>query len=196
MIGEVSSVDSFSVSVVATIKGENQKWMVTGVYGPTRGDLLESFIEELERIKGRWNLPWCIGGDFNEIIFLEERNRATRRTRGMDLFCDFVDRNELIDVQMSGVRFTWSNFQERPALSKLDRFLISTNWDDYFSTVSVYVLPRPGSNHSPILLKGGEEIRKQGLFPFRFQNIWLMQPGFEELVRGQWKEMEFWGAPG
>lgn len=99
-------------------------------------------------------MPWCIGGDFNEVLFLKERNKAIRRTRGMDMFCDFVYRKELIDVQMSGAKFTWSNFQDRPTLSKLDRFLISTDWDDYLSPINVCALLRSGSDHMLILLKG------------------------------------------
>lgn len=74
------------------------------------GQVFEDFMNELEVIRGRREIPWCVGGDFNEVLFLNDRNRATRRTRGMDTFGDFVDRHELIDVHMTGARFTWSNF--------------------------------------------------------------------------------------
>lgn len=30
-------IDSFSVSLVATVSGENQKWIITGAYGPSSG---------------------------------------------------------------------------------------------------------------------------------------------------------------
>lgn len=127
MDGEVAWTNTYATSVVAAIKGESQKWVITGVYGPTRG--------ELERIKGRWELPWYIGGDFNEVL-LEEQNGATRRTRGMDMFWDFVDHNKFIDVQ-------------------LDKFLVSMDWDDYFSPVNACALLRLDSDHMPILLNSG-----------------------------------------
>lgn len=114
----------------------------------------------------------------------------------MDVFRDFVDRNELIDVPLIGVRFTWSKFQYRSALSKLDRFLVSTDWDDYFSPLSALVFPRPRFDHIPIILKGGEEIRRAGLYPFRFHDMWLLQPSFVDLIRGWWEEMEVWGPLG
>lgn len=104
---EFSWVDYFSVIVLAAFAGDSQKWLVTGVYGPSvGGQLFEDFINELDEIRGRKELLWCIGGDFNEVLFINERNKATRRTRGMDSFGDFVDRNELIDVPLLGVHFT------------------------------------------------------------------------------------------
>lgn len=96
---ELSWVDSFSVTVVVALCGDSQKWMVTGVYGSSvGGQLFDDFINELEEVRGRNKLSWCIGGDFNEDLFINERNKATRRTRGMDSFGDFVDCNEFIDM--------------------------------------------------------------------------------------------------
>lgn len=48
-------------------------------------------------------------GDFNEVMYMEERSRARRRMRGMDIFCEFVDGNGLIDIPILGARYTWSN---------------------------------------------------------------------------------------
>lgn len=71
-------VVTFSTSLVAAIKGERQKWVMSVVYGSTVGPQLEDFIAELGRIQARWELPGCMG-DFNEVLYLEERNRAVRR---------------------------------------------------------------------------------------------------------------------
>lgn len=72
-------------------------------------------------------LPWCIRGDFNEVLYMEERNQAVRRTRGIDKFCEFVDGNDLIDIPIAEARFTWSNLKKSASLSKLDRFLMSVD---------------------------------------------------------------------
>lgn len=97
-----SWVDVFSVSIVAAVKGETQKWVLIGVYGSMAGDRLEIFLAELQAIRGRRELPWCIRGDFNEVLYLEERSRTVRRSRGMDDFCEFIDQNELINLPISG----------------------------------------------------------------------------------------------
>lgn len=188
--------DSYSASLVATYKGEVQRWIVTGVYGPVGGVNLGVFLDELDGIRRGWDLPWCIGGDFNEVLYLEERNRATRRTQGIDEFCDFVDRNELVNVPISGARFTWCNFQGDPALSKLDKFLVSGEWEDLFSHMCVCALPRPGSNHTPLMLKGGDFHSNSGPRPFRFQNMWLLHPRFVDIIRNWWDDLEVWGPPG
>lgn len=62
-------------------------------------------------------------GNVNEVLMVEERHRGWRQSRGMDLFGDFVQRNGLMDVLIAGSRFTCSNLQADPAMSKLDRFL-------------------------------------------------------------------------
>lgn len=108
----------------------------------------------------------------------------------MNEFCEFVEYNELINLSISRAQLTWSNLQERPSLSKLDRFLIYAYWDDYFSPVFVHALPRVGSDHVPILLKGGEAISRSGPIPFKFQNMWLIHPSFVDLVKWWWEVME------
>lgn len=112
----------------------------------------------------------------------------------MDEFCEFVDGKELLNLPISRARFTWSNLQERASRSKLDRFQISMCWDEIFSSVCVQALPRVGSNHCPILLKGGD-VAQLGPRPFRFQNMWLIHPGFVDLVKDWWESIEVQGPP-
>ncbi|KAL6343239.1 hypothetical protein AAG906_021150 [Vitis piasezkii] len=50
-------------------------WVFNGVYGPVNNRDREDFWEKLGSIRGLWSDPWCVGGDFNMIRFLEERSR-------------------------------------------------------------------------------------------------------------------------
>ncbi|RVW38181.1 hypothetical protein CK203_106220 [Vitis vinifera] len=50
--------------------------MEVGVYGPTVKVEREDFLSELGAIRGLWNEPWCVAGDFNMIRFPFERSRG------------------------------------------------------------------------------------------------------------------------
>ena len=45
------------------------------IYGPTKNNIRELLWDELGAIRGLWEDPWCLGGDFNIIKFLGERNK-------------------------------------------------------------------------------------------------------------------------
>ncbi|RVX21573.1 hypothetical protein CK203_002338 [Vitis vinifera] len=76
--------------------------------------------------------------------------------------------------------------------SRLDRFLISNEWEDHFFGSVQYVLPKPTSDHFPILLNGGGV--RSGLMPFRFENMWLKEEGFKEKMQGWWVGLNFSGS--
>lgn len=78
-------------------------------------------------------------------------------------------------------------------MSRLDRFLVSSDWEDLFSLLEASALPHLGSDHTPLLLSGGA--LRQGSKPFRFQLMWLLHPGFKDLVVDWWSAFEVEGPP-
>ncbi|RVX19928.1 hypothetical protein CK203_004741 [Vitis vinifera] len=62
-----------------------------------------------------------------------------------------------------GGPFTWSGGLNSQAMSRLDRFLVSEDWEGHFNRVVQCTLPRPVSDHFPILLDGGGV--RRGLSP-------------------------------
>ena len=53
-------------------------------------------------------------------------------------------------------------------------------------------LPRPVFDHFPILLARGGV--RRGLVPFRFENMWLKEEGFKDLLKGWWQGLSFNGS--
>ena len=67
-------------------------------------------------------------------------------------------------------------------MDRLDRFLVYDEWDCHFGGVSQCLLPRPTSDHFLVLLEGGRR-RTTCPAPFRFENMWLKEEGFKDLIK-------------
>lgn len=70
-----------------------------------------------------WDIPWCIGGDFNVSGFPNERLGANSSPT-MEEFLDIIFEQGLMDIPLQGRSFTWSNNWDSPSLYRIDRFLI------------------------------------------------------------------------
>ena len=66
-------------------------------------------------------------------------------------------------------------------MARLDRFLVSEVWDNYFVGVNQSILLKPTLDHSLIFLNGSDRINRKRV-PFRFENIWLKAEGFHNLI--------------
>ncbi|RVW44615.1 hypothetical protein CK203_110050 [Vitis vinifera] len=117
-----TEVGKFSVSCRFRNVENGLTWIFTGVYGPfSKGDR-ECLWEELGAIRGLWEDPWCLGGDFNVILSQRERNRQGRLTGAMRIFAQTVDELELMDLPMQGGAFTWSGGRNNQSWARLDSF--------------------------------------------------------------------------
>ena len=86
-------------------------WIFTGVYGPFSKMEREALWDELGAIRGLWEDPWCIGGDFNITLFPRERSSQRRMNSAMRKFAEIVDDLGLMDLPLQGGEFTWNGGQ-------------------------------------------------------------------------------------
>ena len=111
----------------------------------------------------------------------------------MRQFSYFFDELELINLPLLGGNFTWSRGLRNQNLARLDRFLVSQDWlDHYGNVVQLKLLPRPTSDHAPILLDCGG--MRRGTIPFHFENMRLKVEGFQDLMEGWWKGVSSRGS--
>ncbi len=108
-------------------------------------------------------------------------------------FSDFIRDLNLVDLLLEGGLFTWSNTHTPPSMSVLDRSLISLGWEEDFPESVQRLLPRPVSDHFPVLLDSGGI--KTGRAPFRFENMWLKKEDFKDKVKTWWEDYSFEGRP-
>ncbi|RVW67401.1 LINE-1 reverse transcriptase-like [Vitis vinifera] len=96
-------------------------WIFTGVYGLFSKMEREALWDELGAIRGLWEDPWCIGGDFNITLFPRERSSQRRMNSAMRKFAEIVDDLGLMDLPLQGGEFTWNGGQNNQVWARLDR---------------------------------------------------------------------------
>ena len=92
-----------------------------------------------------------------------------------------IDELDMKDIPLKGGLFTWSGGLNNQRMERLDKFLISNDWDLSFGGTTRSLLPRPISDHFPVLLEGGGEL-DGGPLPFRFENMWLKADDFKDSI--------------
>ena len=89
------------------------------------------------------------------VRFPSEHSGSTSFTSAMHRFSAFISEQNLVNLPLVGGNFTWSNSKEVASRSRLDRFLLSADWEEKFPSICQRRLSRLLLNHFPILLKGG-----------------------------------------
>ncbi|XP_057782626.1 uncharacterized protein LOC131000636 [Salvia miltiorrhiza] len=141
-------------------------------------------------------IPFIVGhfliiGDFNAILGAHERRgRRVPASTPCTEFRAFIDEHNLIQPDSSGPFFTWTDRRRFPSPieSVLDRALFSQAFEDMWYSINSMVLPRLGSDHSPILLKCQDTATPPKGRRFRFLNMWCLHEGFLDQVRASWSQ--------
>jgi hypothetical protein len=79
--------------------------------------------------------PYLVGGDFNILRFFADKNRNFHPNRYSNTFNAVIQVNDLRKLEFSGTPFTWSNNHDDPILEKLDKILMSREWEILFPIV-------------------------------------------------------------
>ena len=80
--------------------GDGGIWVFTGVYSPFSREEMECLWKEIGAIRGLWEELWCLGGDFNTILYHFERSRNGRITSAMRRFAQIIDDLGLVDFSL------------------------------------------------------------------------------------------------
>ncbi|KAH9699193.1 putative ribonuclease H protein [Citrus sinensis] len=162
-----------------------QAW-VTAVYASPNSSRRHELCHELNCIARSKHDPWLVGGDFNSILYAEEKRGGSQLGTGIcPLFNSWFHANKMVDLPFSGPRFTWV----RGSLSKrLDRVLSNKDWILKFDNYSVTNLPRVDSDHRPILVRFERNGRGMGsIKPSRFLAAWMTDNRFGNFMQDNWQ---------
>jgi hypothetical protein len=124
---------------------------------------------------------------------LESQEIITIYDQLMVEFDLFLNNFGLVDMPLIGRQFTWLH-PNGVSMSRLDGLLISSNWFDVWGASNVWVLTRDVSDHCPLVLRYSPE--DWGPKPFRFNNFWLLNNDFKNVVTNAWRSHQCEGWMG
>ncbi|KAL4341194.1 hypothetical protein GQ457_08G031170 [Hibiscus cannabinus] len=128
-------------------------------------------------------LPWLLGGDFNEILTLSEKQGSNRKPHHqLTNFCKCLLRNNLADCKPSWGWFTWMKSGPRtaPTRERLDRFIADNDWFLNFPAFRAWSEYSPNSDHHFILLDTVTHLPPLGPVPeciSMVQSLWAHSTG-------------------
>jgi len=148
-------------------------WVLVAVYGATQPEFKEEFLTELVRAYNVEKLPIMVGGDFIIMRNLVKKNNDNFDGKWPFLFNAIIDSLDLREIEMSGRKYTWANSLRVPTYERLDRVLVSTEWEQKFPMAIVVA-----SDHTPLLLNTGDKGQSTSQPLFRFELGWLLRKIF------------------
>ncbi|GMJ12055.1 hypothetical protein HRI_004874700 [Hibiscus trionum] len=121
-----------------------------------------------------------MGGDFNVVRFAWERTGNVSSKREMEVFSEFINSLNLVDLPLAGGSFTWSSLRDKLSQSRLDQYLMSLECLECWPDVRQIRLPKNISDHNPIVLRC--QAISGGPRPFRFFDHWLEQKDYVGII--------------
>lgn len=151
---------------------------MANIYGPAHDEDKMNFLTEFAKIVSKAKYPLCLGGDFNIIRYCSEKNKHFSNNKFSDMFNIIINTYALRDLPLIGGKFTWSNNRADPTLEKLDKVLISDNWETEFPRCNIRKIPRYMSDHNPIIYNSESNISHKECKCFSFEISWFKHVEF------------------
>lgn len=125
-------------------------------------------------------------GDFNFYRSLQNRNKPGGNLAVTLIFNDAIGHLGLVELQLKGRAFTWSNMHSDPLLEQLDWFFTLANWTVEYPSSEVLPMAKITSDHIPCKVSIGTKIPRSNIF--RFENYWVDHAGFLQTVLCHWEQ--------
>jgi hypothetical protein len=115
---------------------------------------------------------------------LNDRKEQEGNINDVFVFNEIISNLGLQEIPLKGRKYTWSNMQQEPLLEQIDWSFTSTNWISLYPNTLLLPMAKPTSDHIPCMVQIDTTIPKAGVF--RFENFWVEQPDFLDLVKNTW----------
>ncbi|WOG99649.1 hypothetical protein DCAR_0519003 [Daucus carota subsp. sativus] len=154
------------------------RWRYTGYYRiPDRSKRREAW-SMIKNLAADSMLPWCIIGDFNDLMTEDEKKGEQCHPRALlNGFSETIMECNLIDLGFTGDKFTWERGRgtDKWILERLDRGLETAAWSGLFPHAEIKVYEVSTSDHMPFKC-------------FRFENMWIQEKECRNIVQECWRD--------
>ncbi|MCI07323.1 endonuclease/exonuclease/phosphatase family protein [Trifolium medium] len=135
-------------------------------------------------------LPWCVIGDFNDLLSQKDKRGVHPHPNWLCTgFRNAVNDCNLTDIYLEGYPFTWikSGGTDHVIEERLDRALANSLWLSLFPNAKLINLLTSHSDHNPILLQSKPRVQTKFKYSFKFENSWFKKEDLEEVVAAGWR---------
>jgi hypothetical protein len=110
---------------------DNKEWRLTCYYGFPERERRRAAWDLLRTLRDMSNLPWCIIGDFNDLLSQEDKRGIHSHPNWLcNGFRSAVSDCDLSDILLEGYPFTWIKSRGSPHVieERLDRAMADSSW--------------------------------------------------------------------
>ncbi|XP_073139036.1 uncharacterized protein [Henckelia pumila] len=176
------------------IKHSEKHWRFTGFYGNPEPGSRNISWELFRRLHGNHELrelPWLVGGDFNEICYDREKFGGNMRPMHQTKeFRDVLKDYSLQDLHGSGEFYKWVNQRANDELifERLDRFVATFSWRILYPAARAQSFECYHFDHRAILLDlGNARVHQFHNGPrFRFETHWATEADISDTIARGW----------
>jgi len=177
--------NDFSISVQLTSLYDNSSWGLTAIYAPCTPQGRNLFLNWLRQLQVSQTDNQIILGDFNLIRKPEDRNKPGGDINLMFRFNEIISHLGLNEISLKGRKYTWSNMQHpAPLMEKLDWIFTNSPWTTSYPNTSATALDMTPSDHCPCIVSIATDLPTTSIF--RFNNNWLGQQEFQQILSNTW----------
>lgn len=158
-------------------------WVLSIVYASPHRIQREDTWQELIAFHGTISEPWCLVGDFNQILYTHEKEGGVPFSPvACSSFTNCINRCHLVDLGYKGHPFTWKRGDLK---ERLDRVLCTTSWQALFPNCSNTHLPLMSFDHCGLWVRNSADNGPRQSY-FKFLAPWLEYPDFRTQVQSSW----------
>lgn len=189
------SMSDQQITVSVTFMEKQLHFSLTFVYALNKPYQRSRLWSNLQDISKSIFGPWCVQGDFNCILSLDEVSGGREQwTQDMQRFKECIHDCGLGHVHTIGPLFTWSNGRLDNLISKrLDRILANADWFTTFSESYAMVKHKGIMDHNPMILYVPMTLDAYHK-AFQFFTYMIDIPEFLDVVKKAWEPI-WYGHP-